>query len=209
MERIKKIKAAISNKFSTVLKFDLWIISKIMKVRNKYLTFLLKNISRLSDWWFLTLIAILIGIFWNIEIGIFLSTALIIQVIFQKIIKNIITRKRPYIKHRTTVKRLIIPPDRYSFPSGHTAGAFVTFFVVNNFFFEISLFILSIAILIGFSRIYLGVHYLTDVLFGILLAFISFEISKYLYTYIFNLIKLIIPYLLHSQFFQAEYRLSG
>ncbi|MGC8964711.1 MAG: phosphatase PAP2 family protein [Brevinematia bacterium] len=204
MNGILKVKEFFRAKFSFIPKFDFFVLSKVIKIRNKILTKILKLISRIGDWWILSLLSIIL-IFLNLKLGILLSISLIIQVLLQKIIKNIFTRKRPYIKHRTKIKNLIVPPDRYSFPSGHTAGAFVVFFSFLRFYPEISIIVLVIAIIIGFSRIYLGVHYLTDVIFGIIIGLISTEIANTFYLDIVNLIKQIIPSPLHSQLYQVEH----
>lgn len=198
---LKSLLSSFSSKLSFVTKFDFWFISKIVNIRRKSLTLFFRFISTLGDWWVLFLITTFVLFFVEYNLGIMLALALIVQTLFQKTAKNIATRKRPYIKHKNKVKRLINPPDRYSFPSGHTAGAFVLFFSVSNFYTEISIPILILSVLVGFSRIYLGVHYLTDVLVGIILGFVSVEITKTFYLYVASTAKQLVPYLLHLQLY--------
>ena len=66
-------------------------------------------------------------------------------------------------------------PTDYAFPSGHTSASFATataiFFSVDSKKWSIAAFIL--AVLISFSRIYVGVHYPTDVLGGIFTGVLS------------------------------------
>lgn len=88
-----------------------------------------------------------------------------------RIAKYILGRQRPSID--------LIHETGYSYPSGHTTGAF-TFFIglyvfyqllykeKNNYLFLIIC--LSLASLVGLSRMILGVHYLSDVIGGILLS---------------------------------------
>ncbi len=177
MSLYKKLKTwAHKTSVTVVYPVDLYISKLFVKLRNKFLTFFFKILSILGDWWTSTIFSLAILPF-NIKLGTLIIVSQLIQVILQKGIKNVILRKRPYIKNRFSIPRLIVPPDKFSFPSGHTAGAFVLFFCINSYLPSISWVFLIVAILIGISRIYLGVHYFTDVLFGFILGFVSFEIG--------------------------------
>lgn len=86
------------------------------------------------------------------------------------IIKHIVKRVRP-CHFLEEDEQIINPPRFYSFPSGHTTASFtfasITLLRCSFIFF---LPILVIACLIGFSRLYLRVHYLTDVVCGVFLG---------------------------------------
>lgn len=100
-------------------------------------------------------------------------------IINNEILKNVIARPRPFTQ-LSGLNVLIPKPSDFSFPSGHTASSFATagaFFYYGNK--KWGIFALILASLIGFSRLYLGVHYPSDVLFGALLGMlISFTVSK-------------------------------
>ena len=102
--------------------------------------------------------------------GILLLISLTISFILNDIVvKNIVQRPRPFNAFSQIVP-LVPPPGKYSFPSGHTAAAFssmVTFFFTQR---KYAICGLVIALLMGISRIYVGVHYPTDVFFGALLG---------------------------------------
>ena len=100
-------------------------------------------------------------------------------IINNEILKNVIARPRPFTQ-LSGLNVLIPKPSDFSFPSGHTASSFAAagaFFYYNNK--KWGIFALILASFIGFSRLYLGVHYPSDVLFGALLGMlISFTVSK-------------------------------
>ncbi len=83
-------------------------------------------------------------------------------------LKNIVARIRPF-EVISGLEILIRAPHDYSFPSGHTCSAFSAAFVYYRLLpKKWGIAALIVASLIGFSRLYLGVHYPSDVLGGIL-----------------------------------------
>jgi undecaprenyl-diphosphatase len=84
-------------------------------------------------------------------------------------VKNMIGRPRPFVTWQN-LRCLLQPPDRFSFPSGHTMTAFAAATVYALLIPGAALFFLPLATLIGLSRIFLGCHYPTDVLVGALLG---------------------------------------
>ena len=60
----------------------------------------------------------------------------------------------------------ILPPDKYSFPSGHTITAFAIALPVAVFYPELTVWLYLAALLVASSRIMLGMHFLSDVIAG-------------------------------------------
>lgn len=91
--------------------------------------------------------------------------AYILDVNLYLILKNLIKRDRPAASI-DTYTAWITPSDKFSFPSGHTAAAFLFACLVANFYPLFALPCFIWASLIGASRVFLGVHYPTDTVAG-------------------------------------------
>lgn len=103
-----------------------------------------------------------------------IALSLIIQsVIVNGVLKPVFRRQRPFLVDETIIP-LIKRPKDMSFPSGHTSAAFT--FAAALFFQNTTLGIIAyvFAFFVGISRIYLQVHYPTDVIVGAIIGiFIS------------------------------------
>lgn len=122
--------------------------------------------------------------------GFIMVAALILDAILcNGILKNAFARVRP-CDVNPAVDLLIPRPEDYSFPSGHTAASFAA---VSALFFagEKKLWkpALLLAVLIAFSRLYLYVHYPTDVLGGIAVGVICGYAGMRLVKQLFKLRK--------------------
>ncbi|HZC66184.1 MAG TPA: phosphatase PAP2 family protein [Candidatus Dormibacteraeota bacterium] len=97
------------------------------------------------------------------------SAAALAGVLVFKAIKLISQRPRPCQLEPHCWSR-VLPPDRFSFPSGHTMTAFSIALVVSYFYPPLKGPLFFLAISIGVSRIVLGMHFLSDVLAGMVLG---------------------------------------
>ena len=108
------------------------------------------------------------------KVGILMGVSLVIEFILTNvIIKNWVARIRPY-EMIDGLTLLVGKATDYSFPSGHTGSAFalavVAFMVMPRKYGVIAL---VLAFLMGFSRLYVGIHYPSDVLGGMVLGVIT------------------------------------
>lgn len=88
------------------------------------------------------------------------------------LLKNLIARPRPCMIDRSVT--LLIPfPAEYSFPSGHASNSFTAATVIYAFYHRAGAAAFVLAAVIAFSRMYLFVHYPTDILGGILLGMLD------------------------------------
>lgn len=94
-------------------------------------------------------------------------------------LKNLIARPRPcWID--SSVSLLIKNPTDYSFPSGHTLASFEGAAVIFLYNKKAGVLAYILASLIAFSRLYLFVHYPTDVLAGMILGIsIAVAVSRF------------------------------
>lgn len=102
-----------------------------------------------------------------------LFSLILMQLIGNSCIKPLIARERPFIvRPEKLIYMLIPPPGEYSFPSGHTFSSFAAATVIALGNKKLGILALILATIIGFSRLYLYVHFPTDVLGGMLFGII-------------------------------------
>jgi undecaprenyl-diphosphatase len=85
------------------------------------------------------------------------------------LLKKSLKRERP-CHHISDLSAYIVPSDKFSLPSGHTAAAFLMASLVAHFYPTLGVVAYIWASCIGCSRVLLGVHYPSDILAGVLLG---------------------------------------
>ena len=144
------------------------------------LTSVMKDITNLGNagilWILITIVLLLDKKTRNV--GYMSALALIGSLIVDNILlKNLVARPRPFAEIEALIP-LIAKPTDFSFPSGHTTASFaVALVMVRMLPKKIGVPAVAVAALVAFSRLYLGVHYPTDVLAGLLVAAIGSSLS--------------------------------
>ena len=142
---------------------------------NDFLNALVPRISSLGDagliWIALSILLLLFPK--TRKAGLASGIALLFMLITgNMILKPLVARLRPFTVN-TAVELLIPPPTDFSFPSGHTYASFASASAIFRNNRKIGIPALILASLIAFSRLYLYVHYPTDVLFGSLFGILA------------------------------------
>lgn len=163
------------NIFNNKIAFiDSYIEGIILSIRNDKLTDVMTIITNISSAYALIVITVLLLILIkNKKISILITFNLIFSFLTSQLIKIILRRDRP-------VDISLVNAVGFSYPSGHSMVsmayfgfiAYLVYKYIDNTIVKVILIItLFISIIaIGFSRIYLGVHYFSDVLGGFLLS---------------------------------------
>ena len=164
-------------------RFDDTVRDFIAQHQNPKMRNLMRNVSFFGDWpSHLVLGLLLLGIAWQRQskkwMRIFLSmlAAMAIAGVAGTVIKRTIPRARPSVKTELRWGGPRFSTKYHAFPSGHVLASTAFFGVLVFARRRVGVACLPIPILIGFSRMYLGAHYLSDVVcaavLGILCALV-------------------------------------
>ena len=149
--------------------YDLVVSNIIWGIRTPLLTSIMKIISFLASTKFI-IVVLIIYIF--IHRDVYFPLNMSISTIINTVLKRIIKRSRP--------SNILVIEKSYSFPSGHSMASmsfygYIIYKVIESkinksYKIALTLFFSILILLVGFSRIYLGAHYLSDVICGYLIS---------------------------------------
>jgi membrane-associated phospholipid phosphatase len=127
---------------------------------------------QLSGWWVKSLVIIGIGLVADLAsrrrfpLGAVLAAVSYgVATVLANVLKAAFDRSRPPVDH-PEIHPLVDVPHSASMPSGHAAGAFAAALAVGLVHPRLRWPLLALAALIALSRVWLGVHYLSDVIAG-------------------------------------------
>lgn len=162
------------------------------KLSCKALDLIMPRITELGSLIFsglMPLILIVVNIGKTRPLGIEMLASLSFSQVFVQILKRSFTRERPY-NILENIKTFDIVLKDYSFPSGHTTASFSMATILTYYLPQFMIVFMGLAFLVGISRIYLAVHYPSDVIVGIVLGVTSSIIThSYFINNIFKVVN--------------------
>ena len=147
------------------MSIDILAIKILQSFRNPVFDFLALFLSYLFSslvWLLFFVIDFVLGLFKKMERLLLLSYSIFINFLIVAGLKYSVMRQRPaYLLNLPMASHSV-----YSFPSGHTAMAFLFAVFVGDYYPKYRWWLIALAFAVGLSRIYLGAHYLSDVVAG-------------------------------------------
>lgn len=189
--------------FDSFLPLDLSVFQWVQGIRTPILTALMKVITTLGDEGILFIVIALVLLVTKKyrKIGFAMLAALAVMLVCNNfVLKEIFSRERPFNLYATFPEKyaewggeaakyiypdMVKAPHSYSFPSGHTSSAFAAGVAILCYNRKAGIPATLFAFVMGFTRIYVGVHYTTDVIsaaiVGIIYALLGVLLTKYLF----------------------------
>jgi len=164
------------------------MINTIVEIDKNLMVFLNKTLSNpifdilmpiITNQKFLTIIGVILILYLGFYSGRRGKITLIVLIfavgisdaVCAQIIKPWVSRIRPSHEFIEYINLLVSKGGKWSFPSNHAANSFAFATILSYFYDKNKTMIFSIASIIAFSRVYVGVHYPLDIIFGSLLGY--------------------------------------
>ena len=186
--------------FDSLLGFDLGVFQWIQSIQNGFLDALMVGITTLGNAGAIFIVLGLVLLFTKKyrKAGLAVIVALLVMLLCSDLfLKEFFARVRPFNLFESNPEKyaewgakyvfpdIVYKPSSYSFPSGHTASAFAAAVALLWHNRKLGIPTVIFAAIMGFSRIYVQVHYCTDVIGGIvagtICALIAVLIVKFLF----------------------------
>lgn len=170
------------------MKFDKKVIYAVQKIRNPKLDAFFRVFTHIAEYGIMWIVVACVLFLFRttrslgLEMGIALAFCMLLG---ELLMKPVIRRKRPFLDD-PSVKVVIHKPKDYSHPSGHSTSCFSCATVLLFYDWRLGAAAFAFSLIIGFSRIYLFVHYPTDVIFGALWGIVFGVLAVCVYDYIFR-----------------------
>lgn len=168
---------------------DLEIVKSVQSISNKFFDFVFSSLTHFGDEIFF--VCMFLILYWVVckEYAFKFSMFYVLSHFVNATIKSIVKRPRPWQASSEVENKL--QASGYSFPSGHSQSisaisTFVVYDIYKNKTIKRSTkissltFAILLCLIVGFSRLYLGQHYLTDVLTGFAIGIATILIFKFL-----------------------------
>lgn len=199
-EQVYKYKAL----FDKFLDFDLAVFEWVQSIQGRFMTALMVTITTLGDEGIIFIAMGFVLLFTKKyrKVGFAILVALVVMLLCNNIIlKDLFARPRPLHLFNIDPEAynfwggenakyffpyFVHAPSSFSFPSGHTSSAFAAAFAILIYNRKIGIPMTFFAALMGFSRIYVEVHYCTDVIAAAVVALIYAFIAA-------GIVKLVFP----------------
>jgi len=171
----------------SIVSFDVWLFRLINgDLHAPVLDVIMRLVTTQENWYVILIVAWVALIIWGGRRGRMAAVMLVIAVALAdqltcSLLKPLIGRLRPCNALSAESVRLVVGGSKaFSFPSAHAANSFAMAAVAAWRFERASLLFYGVAALIAYSRVYVGLHYPSDVFVGAILGLVVGAFSIWL-----------------------------